>query len=411
MSRRGLLRSPAFTGAVALLAVNDHLLKARFPGLVTGKLSDAAGVVVVAVALAVGTRRPTFAVVMTSALFAALKLIPTIASLAAPALGGVTRTDPTDLAALAVLVPIWRWLRRAPITATGTPARTGLRAVDAAVGVLAIFVCTATSCNEPHPINRVLVEGDSLWAGHVSTVTYGSSGQSSDTAVQDWAVSNDGGRTWRAAADQPEVGTAGSDEQCGRHGRCWRVVPAERVEVRDGADWVTDYEFSAEQWRRMDLRAGHDCGVAAARDGAFGQLVVTDHGGEEVVLVAMGSQGILRWSGGQWTRIGVLGHNPVSLNGPTWLAMLDRWSILALAASAPLVALAGVLWCRRKWERFVKAGLLTLVSAFVLTVLVAVTDWDYAVEGPVVAGLAIGVFLTSLLTALIGGRTAPEEAE
>ena len=41
-----LLVSPVFFGSIALLLLNDHVLKAAWPGLVTGKLSDVAGVVI-----------------------------------------------------------------------------------------------------------------------------------------------------------------------------------------------------------------------------------------------------------------------------------------------------------------------------------------------------------------------------
>ncbi len=48
---RGQLQSPllhpVFLGALVVLAVNDHLLKAAFPGLLTGKLSDVAALIVV----------------------------------------------------------------------------------------------------------------------------------------------------------------------------------------------------------------------------------------------------------------------------------------------------------------------------------------------------------------------------
>jgi hypothetical protein len=40
----GLLH-PVSLAAIALLVLNDHVLKPRFPGLVTGKLSDVAGLV------------------------------------------------------------------------------------------------------------------------------------------------------------------------------------------------------------------------------------------------------------------------------------------------------------------------------------------------------------------------------
>lgn len=41
-----LLRHPAALAALVVLVVNDHFLKERFPGVVTGKLSDLAGMVV-----------------------------------------------------------------------------------------------------------------------------------------------------------------------------------------------------------------------------------------------------------------------------------------------------------------------------------------------------------------------------
>lgn len=38
--RLGVVTTPVFTGSVAVLALNDHVLKATWPGLITGKLSD-----------------------------------------------------------------------------------------------------------------------------------------------------------------------------------------------------------------------------------------------------------------------------------------------------------------------------------------------------------------------------------
>jgi hypothetical protein len=46
------LMHPVPLAALALLVVNDHLLKARHPGLVTGKLSDIAGMVLAPLVLA-----------------------------------------------------------------------------------------------------------------------------------------------------------------------------------------------------------------------------------------------------------------------------------------------------------------------------------------------------------------------
>jgi len=41
-----LLLHPAALAALVALVVNDHALKERFPGVVTGKVSDLAGMVV-----------------------------------------------------------------------------------------------------------------------------------------------------------------------------------------------------------------------------------------------------------------------------------------------------------------------------------------------------------------------------
>jgi len=71
--------------ALALLIVNDHLLKAAYPGFVTGKLSDFAGLMFFPLLLAaaceqVGLRRGmqtiVIAVVATGVAFAAIKVSP-----------------------------------------------------------------------------------------------------------------------------------------------------------------------------------------------------------------------------------------------------------------------------------------------------------------------------------------------
>lgn len=133
-----LLVAPVSLAAIAVLVINDHVLKAAVPGVVTGKLSDVAGMIffplLVAAALEQvgvrhGARTIVAAAVATGAVFAAVKLwAPAgdayrvgLAALqwplralvaplgeALPALGRVHLTaDPTDLVALpALLVPL-----------------------------------------------------------------------------------------------------------------------------------------------------------------------------------------------------------------------------------------------------------------------------------------------------------------
>jgi hypothetical protein len=171
-ARRGSRRATPFTlladallhplvlAAIALLVANDHLLKQRYPGWWTGKLSDFAGLLFFPLLLAgaiewLAGSRPTAApdpraddsgsrrlllgcAVATAIVFAAIKLWdpagelyraglailrwPVRAAIALatgadlPALGRAALVrDPTDLIALpALLVPLWLVRPRAP---------------------------------------------------------------------------------------------------------------------------------------------------------------------------------------------------------------------------------------------------------------------------------------------------------
>ncbi|WP_437672166.1 hypothetical protein [Sorangium sp. So ce131] len=120
-----VLRHPLFLGALALLVVNDHLLKGAglLPGALTGKLSDLAGLVVAPVLAAAlvnarTSRGRALAFAAVVAPFAAIKLSAAAAQLLVGLVGlaGITWRiwqDPTDLAALVVLVPAWRLSARA----------------------------------------------------------------------------------------------------------------------------------------------------------------------------------------------------------------------------------------------------------------------------------------------------------
>jgi hypothetical protein len=162
------LASPAFWAALGVLLLNDHVLKRAgiLPGVVTGKLSDFAGLVVAPVLLATllgGLRRPVvralaFAIVVAG--FVAVKLSGAAASFVGDVLGriGVPSriwADPTDLVALAILPFAWR-------IASVARAGGGLRQLAAKGAVFAGgLACVATSQEPP------LIEGTWLtdaWA-------------------------------------------------------------------------------------------------------------------------------------------------------------------------------------------------------------------------------------------------------
>jgi hypothetical protein len=129
---------PAAIAAVAVLIANDHVLKDRWPGMVTGKLSDVAGLVFfpllllslveVAQALAGRLQPPsrrllTTCILLTGSIFAAAELFPVWDHLLEVVFGwlrwpigalegvagrpAVLTQDPADLFALPALLIAW----------------------------------------------------------------------------------------------------------------------------------------------------------------------------------------------------------------------------------------------------------------------------------------------------------------
>lgn len=140
-------------GALAVLILNDHVLKGAgvLPGVVTGKLSDVAGLLVAPAVLGwvlrVRGRRGWIAVhVAVGVGFAALQLVPGLGRIvdeAAASVGIVMRSwpDPSDLLALPALA--------ISFVMFGRPARRSAR--TALIGVVALVACTATSAQSPPP--------------------------------------------------------------------------------------------------------------------------------------------------------------------------------------------------------------------------------------------------------------------
>jgi hypothetical protein len=158
-SRQSGLRQPALWVAVAVLVVNDHILKGSgwVPGVITGKLSDFAWLVVAPVILAALFRlrdRAHHALVL--AFFVGLFGITELSQSAADAISRWAAqlhipcrlwADPTDLIALSVLPLTWHLMAQ-----LGTAHRSHAR-IDGALGRLAlglgIFASIATT--EPGP--------------------------------------------------------------------------------------------------------------------------------------------------------------------------------------------------------------------------------------------------------------------
>jgi hypothetical protein len=277
-----LLTHPIFTGAVALLAVNDHVLKARWPGPITGKLSDLAGVVMIALACTAITGRTNFSIRLTAAAFALLKTWPPVAAWAAPILGGVTRTDPTDLIALLALIPLHRWLQQ-------DRSASGVAFLWPVAVVLALSTTTATSCAAT-PQTR------ELWSANGQLLVTSSSGK-------ELSGSSDSGRTWTPRGETPGgPHPTPSMEACAKD-TCFRALPDVGIDQKIGQrEWKPILRYTAEQRRRLRINISDACSGDAGRPSYFSSLEVSEPPDGTHVTVNMGAGLLHRSPDGTWSR-------------------------------------------------------------------------------------------------------------
>ncbi|MFI7463185.1 hypothetical protein [Nonomuraea sp. NPDC049646] len=278
---------------VILLLLNDHLFKPLWPGLLTGKLSDLAGLVVAPalMALLLGRRADLAATVLTGLLFTFMKTTETGADLASQGwslVAGPSRVlaDPTDLIALPALALAW-WVRQRSADAD-SPRRRIMVTVP-----LAVLAVTATA--GPVPASAAL-SVDVTESGKIVVGTTGTE--------QSSRLSDDGGTTWTDATAPASPRTSIS-AQCvpGQATRCYRVRQNHLgVDQSDdgGLTWRPSWEPSPDTRLRLARKHGEDESMLMSYD-----LAVQARPGGHVVVVANGVDGILvRDVSGAWRRLG-----------------------------------------------------------------------------------------------------------
>lgn len=160
MARPRTLGHPLPLAAVVVLVVNDHLLKGRGPGWLTGKLSDFAGlfffpVLLTTAARALRLRRvtPWRAAWATAIAFAALKLFPPAHAAWVATLGPAVM-DPTDLAALPCAFLAAAWMARsAPVVSPGLGVGDRFAVLAAAIASSATSAVHLPPCKAPAEVS------------------------------------------------------------------------------------------------------------------------------------------------------------------------------------------------------------------------------------------------------------------
>ena len=343
-----LLVSPVFFGSIALLLLNDRVLKAAWPGLVTGKLSDVAGVAMVAILLAALLRRRGLAFGLTTMSFTLLKVVPVSAVWAAPILGGITRRDPTDLVVLLTLVPLWRWIGDRQIVGFVAPTDRDLGRwtvpLQVALVGAAVFATSATSSDcGLGGVSTLGVDGDRVLA----------------QAGFDTFESGDFGRTWSKLSESElsdrfeGIDTEGfwsySGRECTAAGPCF-IGSLANGGVDEGAhpgivirlvegDRTSDLlSVTLAQLDQVEsMMPTEACGAVWISDG-----VGLDSPDGEHVLMPVGTAGVLhRTPDGEWewAAVGIYGFEPNEVD--------DEPLGIPVASTADAVPFAWGTWVAR----------------------------------------------------------------
>ncbi|WP_062356462.1 hypothetical protein [Herbidospora yilanensis] len=272
--------------SLVVLVVNDHLLKFTWPGPVTGKLSDVAGLILLPAVLDLLIRRPAVSIAITGAGFTLVKASETGAWLASETWSlawgpSVIRADLTDLLTLPALYVAWYASRH--------PVPVG-RTVVLLLTPAAVLAITATSPAQPYvppAAYSTQVIGDSII---VHTGELGEWGGYATTDGRAWL-------RWSALKSPPP-----SVSSCAA-GRCYRIVPGRLMveESSGGGHWTTSWELSEHVQDRLRRADPADLPRLAP---PVESLSVSALPG--LVVVANGADGVaVRDASGAWRRLGL----------------------------------------------------------------------------------------------------------
>lgn len=400
-----LLAQPPLLLALALLLLNDHLLRRLWPGWWTGKLGDAAWLLFFPVLLAAGLgwlplREPRRHVVVgalafsiTGLGFALLKTNPQwmagFLRLAEAWTGSSFHliADPGDLLMLPALALGWAlWTGRLRLERPLLQAANPLPRARLLLLPLAALLTIANSGIPEYGITCFRA-GDGLIYAESSYRIYASA---------------DGGLTWQpdslgqGRSCGPEVGWDGPyGEVQGADGTRYRYRPGQPIEVsQDGLAWQVGYtpepisEAQRAYWNKTRYSSITIAPVAAYADPASGN-----------VLFAMGHQGVLlRSAAGGWQWASLPDYAPVA-DFPTSDA-----AVLLLGGQGYLAVALALLLLSSYLLRFVRSGVRVFLVVLAWLAWLAVdvlfppvTAFGYGTTLTILGLLVLFVLLAGLL--------------
>jgi hypothetical protein len=335
--------------ALALLLLNDHLLRRLWPSLLTGKLGDFAWLFfiplpLIAILAAVLPRRwsgrdrvvPIFAYLSVALVFGLAKTLPPahalVVAIASRVFGFPVgwRLDPTDLIALLSLVAsalLWVY---APLRANQQRARRAPETMPAGgwAALVAAVLLTVANSPAPDPGIYCLDAQDNQLDAYAGYYTF---------------RSTDGGLTWvslpnqgRSACPNPWDSTTGASRNATDPNdpqRQYRITPGENIEesLDGGATWKVVYKVPKVSEATAAARRRQLSSYAMVRPVPLDVKVDPATGN---AVFAMGHSGVLvqEKATGAWQEAAVGQYMPVTVGGfADYLGLLMGEVLLGIA--------------------------------------------------------------------------------
>jgi hypothetical protein len=351
------LSHPLTLTSIGLLVLNDHALKQIYPSVLTGKLSDFAGLFffpyLLAFFLSLGlnwtriSSRGTaiFSFGLTIFWFTAIKTWQPAnlwtAALASRILGYPTQItlDPSDLIALTVLWPSWQLWKHIDNQKVLTSRFTYL-----ALGFASLATMATQPCLPQVRILKVVVMEQKFY-------TKGFYEYTTDSFMDQIQVSKTG-KDWTAIEESevPETVRAKLAEPANypeticvpdQPNICYRTGKPDQLEMSEdgGNTWKTGWRIPIGRRTYMERYLSSkllSC-KKSPDEGPYDLALIPQNGGN-ILVAAMGNEGVLvKNLDGTWERVGMLNAEPTPFQGDGNLFVL-------LFETATWIALAAISW-------------------------------------------------------------------
>ncbi len=348
------LKHPLSLASISLLLLNDHVLKTAAPSILTGKMSDFAGLFffpfLLAAAISLLSDRVSLPTRWMSAIafgttlvwFTLIKTLPFANALTAAALTQVLgqpvriQRDPSDLLALVALWPAWRvWLR----LESAPPSQPPGKAAYLALGLASLAALATSPCPPQARLVRLVVFQQTIYAN--PGLDNGSGASGSITASSDgirWemvdrkAVPEGILPQLQQTVQWPVIVCEASNPPA-----CYRTSGAEQVEgsTDGGQTWKVIWQIPWGRRQFMERYLGSFLLSCKTKlDLGPYDLALLSRDGRTTLVAAMGNEGILvRTPDGAWERVEVLNATPTPYAGGSLFSLLLVETGVSLAAA------------------------------------------------------------------------------